>query len=116
MNKNLIPIYLTTLIVSQFVIILQIALMQYFAYLQWYHFASMVISLCLIGFGLSGIIIHFTRRHLQYNSNASLVWLLIIASLIVPVSIIIEQKIVGSFDSLLIFIDVKEGIKFFLLP
>jgi len=46
----------------------EVVLLRILTYLQWYHFAYLVISLALLGFGASGTLLHlfrpFWRRHL----------------------------------------------------
>lgn len=115
MKNHLFTIHTIVFIISTIVISTQIALMQYFAYTQWYHFASMIISMCLIGFGVSGILI--PKLFILFNNNhlKILELLLVLVSIFLPISIIIDQKIIGSFDSLLIFLDINEAFKFFLV-
>ena len=40
----------------------QIGLMRLFSFVQWYHFAYMMVSLALLGFGASGALLTWTRR------------------------------------------------------
>lgn len=46
----------------------EVVLLRILTYLQWYHFAYLIISLALLGFGASGTLLHlfrpFWRRHL----------------------------------------------------
>lgn len=47
----------------------EVVLLRILTYLQWYHFAYLVISLALLGFGASGTLLHvfrpFWRRHVD---------------------------------------------------
>jgi hypothetical protein len=50
----------------------QIGLMQILSYVQWYHFAYMVVALALLGFGASGTFFALFRQQLLTNSAALL--------------------------------------------
>jgi spermidine synthase len=102
-------------IISGIVISNQLALIQYFAYQQWYNFASVVISLALFGFGVSGLIISKIKKETLDEADETIQKILITYGLYVPISILIEKYLIGSFDSYLVFFDVSETIKFFLV-
>ncbi|MCX7816666.1 MAG: hypothetical protein N2317_04035 [Syntrophales bacterium] len=51
---------LTLTCISSITIAYQIVLMQFLSTTQWYHFAYMVISIALLGFGASGTVLCFT--------------------------------------------------------
>ena len=59
----------------------QIALMQLLSYVQWYHFAYMVVSLALLGFGASGTFFALRRQWLLDNSGRLLPLLMLGCSL-----------------------------------
>ncbi|CAM2066448.1 SAM-dependent methyltransferase [Sulfidibacter corallicola] len=42
----------------------QIALMRIFSIAQWYHFAYMIISICMLGFSFSGTLLALVRRRI----------------------------------------------------
>ena len=50
----------------------QIGLMQILSYVQWYHFAYMVVALALLGFGASGTFFALFRQQLLANSASLL--------------------------------------------
>jgi len=54
------------------VIACQIALMQILAYVQWHHFAYMVISIAMLGFGAAGTVIALFREKLISRRNVLL--------------------------------------------
>jgi spermidine synthase len=93
----------------------QISLIQYFAYQQWYNFASVVISFALFGFGVSGLIVPKLRKEIAEELNRVIQKILIACGFFIPLSILIEKYLIGAFDSYLVFFDVKETIKFFLV-
>ncbi len=49
-------------LLSAAVIAFQMALMQVFSITQWYHFAHMIISVALLGFGISGTVLALFRK------------------------------------------------------
>jgi spermidine synthase len=51
----------------------EILLLRFFALAQWHHFAYMVISLALLGYGLSGSVISLARKWLLHRFAASFV-------------------------------------------
>lgn len=56
----------------------QLSLMQLFAYVQWYHFAYMMVSLALLGFGASGVALTLGWRAFRRRPRATIrvAWLL----------------------------------------
>lgn len=92
-------------ILSAAIIAFQLALMQVLSITQWYHFAYMVISVALLGFGAAGTVLALFRQRLLSHIR----WLLpvlmiscgIAMSLVVPVS----QLSFIRFDSYLLFAD-----------
>ncbi len=115
MKNNFYLIYFILFIISSIVIINQIALMQFLAYQQWYHFASMIISITLFGFGLSGLIISYINHKTEVEKLRLIKWIVLITSISFPLTLIINQKVVGQFDSILIFFDFIQVIKFFIM-
>ncbi len=106
--------YLLIFLVSSIVIINQVCLIQIFAYQQYYHFASIIISLALVGFGLSGFIIKSFLPYINYNLENFTLLTLETTALIIPFSFVIDQNVIGGFDSFLIFYDSVQLLKFFL--
>jgi hypothetical protein len=56
------PQYLAVGLVAGAIIALQICVMRIFAVGSWAHFGSLVVSLAMLGFGVSGVVIYL-RRH-----------------------------------------------------
>ncbi len=102
-------------IVSIIIISNQLVLIQYLSYQQWYNFASIVISLALFGFGISGLVVSKLKLITFEEINRAIHFLLIASGFYIPSSIFIEKFFVGSFDSFLIFFDLSETLKFFLI-
>jgi len=58
-------LFLATLLVSAAAIAYEILLMRMLSIVQWHHFAYMIISLALLGYGVSGTFIALSKRWLQ---------------------------------------------------
>ncbi len=58
-------LYFATLLVSASAIGYEILLMRVLSIVQWHHFAYMIISLALLGYGVSGTVIAISKRLLE---------------------------------------------------
>ncbi|MBA1446903.1 MAG: hypothetical protein FE835_18790 [Gammaproteobacteria bacterium] len=58
------PPYFSILIISAAALAYEVLLMRLFSIIQWHHFAYMVISLALLGYGVSGTFLFLTRQWL----------------------------------------------------
>jgi hypothetical protein len=58
------PISLSVGFISAAIIAYQLALMRVLSFIQWHHFAFMIISIALLGFGTSGVILSIFRDKL----------------------------------------------------
>ncbi|TDJ16133.1 MAG: SAM-dependent methyltransferase, partial [Gammaproteobacteria bacterium] len=58
-------LFLATLLISAAAIAYEILLMRMLSIVQWHHFAYMIISLALLGYGASGTFIAIGRRLLE---------------------------------------------------
>ena len=62
-------VWISLFVMSLSVVAFEIQLMHFFSIVQWQHFASMVISIALLGFGTSGTLISlFREKMLEHNS------------------------------------------------
>ncbi|MBE0558989.1 MAG: hypothetical protein IH628_17310, partial [Proteobacteria bacterium] len=48
----------------------QISLMRILSYVQWYHFAAMIISVALLGFGGAGTVLSLFRKRAMVRAEA----------------------------------------------
>lgn len=94
-------------LVSAAIIAFQLALMQILSYLQWYHFAYMIISIALLGFGAAGTLLTIFRQILQKNYYRIFPFLLFITAILMSVVVILAGSEAIRFDSLLIFYDLR---------
>ena len=60
-------------LIAAFVLAYQIVLMRMFSIAQWHHFAAMIISIALLGFGLSGVLLQspLARRGSRWLQTAA---------------------------------------------
>lgn len=95
-------------ILSVAVVSFQLALMQILSIVQWYHFAYMVISIALLGFGVAGTIISLFKKHLMQHSNILLPALMIATGFLMATVVGISQSSRLRFDSYLLFVDYSQ--------
>src|SRR5688572_10028950 len=90
-------------LLSSALIAYQVAIIQLLSLMQWYHYASMVISVALLGFGAAGSLLSLKREWLLRHSNSLLPLLMIGCG----VTMITAVELIGSgfarFDSYLLF-------------
>lgn len=67
------PPLLSVLLVSSAALAYEVLLIRLFSIVQWHHFAYMVISLALLGYGASGTFIFLTRSFLLRHYSAAYV-------------------------------------------
>ena len=57
-------------LLSASIVAYEIQLMHFFTIVQWHHFASMVISIALLGFGASGTLLSLFRKQMVKMQKA----------------------------------------------
>ena len=82
--------------------------MQILAIVQWSHFAYMVISVALLGFGASGTLLALARSWFAKRIHIILPRLMILCGVSISIIILISPEILGRFDSYLLFIDSRQ--------
>lgn len=80
-------------ILSAAILAYQLVLMQLLSISHWYHFAYMVISVALLGFGASGTFISLTRDWLLKRFDAVLLWCCVGFTVSVLVCTYLSQQI-----------------------
>jgi hypothetical protein len=83
----------------------QIALMQILSYVQWYHFAYMVVALALLGFGASGTFFALWRQQLLANSTRLLPMLMLGCGLGLALATVPSSPGPLRFDLYLLFVE-----------
>lgn len=86
------------------VIAFQLVIMQVLSISQWHHFAYMVISMAMLGFGVAGTVLALFREFLSRNYSIVLP-ALFLASGISMASTVWLSGIFGDFDAFLLFFD-----------
>ncbi len=94
-------------LISAAIIAFQLVLMQILSYVQWYHFAYMIISIALLGFGAAGTFLTIFQRTLKQNYYRIFPLLLLITAILMSIVVIVAGTESVRFDSLLIFHDHK---------
>ncbi len=75
------PFALTIGLISSALIAYQLALMRVFSFTQWYHFAFMIISIALLGFGTSGVFLSIFKQRLLNHFFIAFSFLLLACSI-----------------------------------
>lgn len=88
---------------SAAIIAFQLALMQVLSIVQWHHFAYMVISMALLGFGAGGTILSLFRQQLLKRIHWLLPVLMISCGITMSLVIYVSQLAFIRFDSYLLF-------------
>ncbi len=98
-------LYLAVGLHSVALIALQIELMQILSIVQWYHFAFMIISVALLGFGASGMALALLRERMLTNAETLIPFLMIATgfSMSFVVGAVLQDPL--RFDSYLLFAD-----------
>ncbi|MFH2032707.1 MAG: spermidine synthase-like protein [Bacteroidota bacterium] len=90
------------------IIAFQLILMQILSIVQWYHFAYMVISVALLGFGTAGTFLSIFKKKLLSAIDVILPILMITSGLAMTLVIRISQTEFIRFDSYLTFADLSQ--------
>ncbi|MCK4664093.1 MAG: hypothetical protein KAT68_14590 [Bacteroidales bacterium] len=90
-------------LVSSSVIAFQLVLLQILEFTQWYHFAYMIISIALLGFGASGTIISLFSKRLLKNIGFILPILMFLCGLSMTIVLMLSQTEFFRFDTYLFF-------------
>ncbi|NII29719.1 spermidine synthase-like protein [Pseudoflavitalea sp. X16] len=88
---------------SAAIIAFQLALMQVLSIVQWHHFAYMVISMALLGFGAGGTLLSLFRQRLLKRIHWLLPVLMISCGITMSLVIYVSQFAFIRFDSYLLF-------------
>jgi hypothetical protein len=88
---------------SAAIIAFQLALIQILSNVQWYHFAYMVISVALLGFGAAGTVLAIFKKNLINRIDALLPFLMISTGIVMSLVTDVSQMPFICFDSYLLF-------------
>jgi len=96
-------IFVSVGFLSAALIAFQIALMQILSIVQWHHFAFMIISVALLGFGAAGSVLSVWGNRLQKNAEWLLPVLMMVTAIAMALVTDISQQSGVRFDSYLLF-------------
>ena len=80
-------------IISASALAYEILLMRLFSIIQWHHFAYMIISLALFGYGISGTFLALNRDRLTQSFPSAVMANMVLFSLSAPVCFLLSQQI-----------------------
>lgn len=100
-----------TALLSAALIAFQVAIIQLLSYIQWYHYASMVISVALLGFGAAGTFLSIKRNWLLQHSATLLPLLMIGSGLAMIGAVELSRNNFIRFDSYLLFAERRQWLK-----
>ncbi len=92
----------------------QLLLMHFLTIVQWHHFAYMVISVALLGFGASGTLIALFRKYLLQQTQILLPFLMICTGLLMPLALRLSRSDWIRFDSYLLFVESSQFVQLLL--
>ncbi len=92
-------------LLSVSLIAFELTLIRILSIVQWYHFAYMIISIALLGFGAAGTFLAVFKEALLEKSEVLFPWLILLTSLFLSISVTVSQKSLFSFDSYKLFFD-----------
>lgn len=81
----------------------QIILMRILSVNQWDHFANMIISIAMLGFGVSGTWLALSKQRLLRNAGLLIPLLMIISSILMILAYRLSQHEFLKFDTFLVF-------------
>ncbi len=103
-----------TALLSVALIAFQVAIIQLLSYVQWYHYANMVISIALLGFGAAGTVLSLFRKRLLDHSGILLPLLMIVCGLMMVIAVWLSRSGFARFDSYLLFVDRRQWLSLFI--
>lgn len=104
-NRFFLRLSISIGLLSVSIISYQLLLIQILSIVQWYHFAYMIISIAMLGFGIAGTIISLFRNFLINRSDVLLPVFILTSLFLMVLAIAISQTDFIRFDSYLLFAD-----------
>ena len=98
-------LHLALILLSASLIAFQLEQMLLLALVQWHHFAYLIISVALLGFGASGTLIALCRTLLLQHLGWLLPVLLFGCSLTMALALPLSQEMTSRFDISLLFVE-----------
>jgi SAM-dependent methyltransferase len=92
-TKPGLPLLFAIAVISASALAYEILLMRLFSIIQWHHFAYMIISLALLGYGVSGVFLALNRDRLIGNFPLAIMTNLLLFSFSAPACFLLAQQI-----------------------
>jgi hypothetical protein len=102
---SLVKLSFSVSLLSAAIIAFQLSLIQILSIVQWHHFAYMVISVALLGFGAAGTVLSLAKKFFIERAEAILPGLMTLSGLAMALSVSTAQAEALRFDSYLLFAD-----------
>jgi SAM-dependent methyltransferase len=87
------PLLFALAVISGSALAYEILLMRLFSIIQWHHFAYMIISLALLGYGVSGVFLALNRDRLARSFPWAIMTNLLLFSFSAPACFLLAQQI-----------------------
>lgn len=101
-------LYVAIGMLSAAIIAFQLTLMQYLSFVQWGHFAYMVISVALLGFGASGTMLSLFRTLFVRRYTTLLPILFALCSVFMTTELMLTQSITPRFNPFMVISGTRE--------
>lgn len=112
MNRQYVSRITLLTLLSAVLLAYQISLLQLLSFMQWSHFALLIISIAMLGYGCAGTVLSLFRKVLLSNESGVLPFLLFLTASTMLVSVPLIQMKWFAFDSLLMFTNWREPLRF----
>lgn len=94
MSRNLrLPYLLTLALISATALAYEVLLMRLFSIIQWHHFAYMIISLALLGYGISGTFLALNQQRLLRHFPLTILTNMTLLAVSIPACFLIVQQL-----------------------
>lgn len=107
-KTSIVKLSFSVSLLSAAIVAFQLSLIQILSITQWYHFAYMVISVALLGFGAAGTVLSLTKKFFIERAETILPGLMTLSGLAMALSVSIAQAEAIRFDSYLLFADYSQ--------
>ncbi|NND32536.1 MAG: hypothetical protein HKN76_08095 [Saprospiraceae bacterium] len=101
-------------LISATIIAYELTLIQAFSFMQWHHFAFMIISMAILGFGVAGTVLTLKEEWFLKNYPWILPLLFFAFGIFMPSALFLINVPPLRFDTYLLFHDFKEVLKLLL--
>jgi len=105
------PVWISLFVMSLSVVAFEIHLMHFFSIVQWQHFASMVISIALLGFGTSGTLLSLFRKKMLEHSSLLIPFFMMTSGLLMMVALPLSRHELFRLDTFTLFTDPSQFAK-----